>query len=432
MNRLVFFFNKIPRTRIYIRPTILFKSLFEVVFKKPKRGNAVKEFERAFSLQYGTRYALALPFARIAFYYILKALEIKEGSEVLMTPLTIPDMVNMIRCLGLKPVFIDLKKNTYNIDCDDLEKKTSKGSKVLLVTHLCGLVPDMEKITEIANKHKLILLEDCSQNFGARYKNKPLGTFGEAAFFSTGILKSLSTYNGGIIISYNGDLMNKIEELINKDFTMPPRIFHLKFIMENLLVWFLTQRFVFSLFTYYVIKFVNLLSPEAISKSQTANVSLFFGGSPRLRDKVQKNMLYFYTDMQAKAGLKILKTITLTDEKRINNVNIFLENLNDVNKSYLAEFKKEDRNVFWRFPIRIRERKRFQRYLLNRYIDTSRTNLMCCSSDPVFEVYKTETLEAEEVKENSVYLPITPFLSQDQIKYIAYTVNEYFESSKNN
>jgi len=106
MNRLFFFFNKIPRTRIYVHSSILFKSLFIAIFKKPKRSGTVKEFEKAFSRRYGGKRAIALPFARIAFHYILKALELKEGSEVLMTSITIPDMVNMIRCLGAQATVV--------------------------------------------------------------------------------------------------------------------------------------------------------------------------------------------------------------------------------------------------------------------------------------------------------------------------------------
>jgi perosamine synthetase len=432
MNRLFFFFNKIPRTRIYVEPTTLFKSLFEVIFKEPERGDTVKEFERVFSLRYGGKRVLALPFARIAFYYILKALDIREGSEVLMTPITIPDMVNMIRCLGLKPVFVDFEKNTYNVDFDDLEKKINEKSSVLLITYLCGLVPDMDKIIKMANRYNIILLEDCSQNFGAKYKNTLLGTLGEAGFFSTGILKALSTYNGGMVISDNERLLNKIEELINRDFTIPPKKFSLGFIIENLFVWFLTQRLVFSLFTYYMIKLLNLLNPDIISRSQTSNVSLFFGGSPRLMNKVPNDMLYFYTDMQADAGLEVLKTIDISDERRINNAKILLENLSNVSSAHLPRLTDECRNIFWRFPIKIKDYKNFQKYLFNRYIDTSRTNLTCCSSAPFFKIYKMETPEAEEAKEDTVYIPVEPSLSERQMRYIADTINEYFQKFKDN
>ena len=360
----------------------------------------------------------------------MKALELKEGSEVLMTPITIPDMVNMIRCLGLKPVFVDFEKDTYNIDCDDLERKLSEKSRVILITHLCGLVPDMDKIVKTVNRHNLILLEDCSQDFGAAYKDKPLGTFGEAGFFSTGILKALSTYSGGIIISDNEILLNKIDELVNNDFSMPPRSFLIKFVFENLLVWFLTQRFVFSLFTYYIIRLLNIFKPEAISKSQASNVSLFFGGAPSLMDKVPKDMLYFYTDIQAEVGLKILNTIDSFDKKRIRNARILLENLCQAGRMHLPVLMDESRCVFWRFPIRMKDYKRFQEYLFNKYIDTSRTNLMCCSSAPFFKIYATETNEAEKAKEQTVYIPVDPSLSEGQMRYIAGTINMYFRDFK--
>jgi dTDP-4-amino-4,6-dideoxygalactose transaminase len=398
-----------------------------VIFKKPGKGSKVKEFERDFCGHYGYKYARVLPFARIAFYYILKAMDIKEGAEVLMTPITIPDMVNMIRCAGLKPVFVDFKKDTYNIDCEELEKKINEKSRVILITYLCGLVPDMDEIVRMANKYKLVLIEDCSQNFGAQYRNKPLGTFGEAGFFSTGVLKALSTYSGGMIVSDNQRLLNKIDELTTQDFTMPSRVFLLKLIIENILVWFLAQRFIFSLFTYYIIKLFNLINPEVISKSQTKNVSLFFGGQPCLMNKVPKGMLYFYTDVQAKVGLKILKTIESTDQKRIKNAEILLENLSKRNAKYFPRLIGEARNVFWRFPVQIKDYRRFQDYLFKRYIDTSRTNLTTCSSTPFFKIYKTETRVAEEAKERTVYLPVDPSLDERQMMYIVDAINLYFQ-----
>lgn len=426
-----FFFRKIPRTKIYIKPQLIMRSLFKTIFEDLKRGQTVKEFEREFAFHYGSKYALAMPFARIALYYLLRALEIEKDSEVLMTPITIPDMVNMIRCVGLRPVFVDLERNTYNVKCEELERKINEKTKVFLLTYLCGFVPDMDRIVDIVKRYNLILIEDCSQNFGSKYKDRAVGTFGEAGFFSTTTLKTCSTFSGGMIISNNLELIKKIENLAAKDLSKPPKSFCTKFIAENFFLWLLTQQCVFSIFTFYLIKILNFINPNIIAQLQKGNIGLFIGEKrPVLRNVIPKNMLYFYTDMQAEVGLEILKTIEYSDKKRIHNAKMLLENLPDVDKSCLPVLEEGSRNTFYRFPIKVKRYENFQKFLFDKHIDTSRSALDCCSTEPVFEMYKTEMKEAEEVMEQSVFIPIHPLLNEDDMKHIAQVVNEYFKINK--
>lgn len=427
MDRRCFFFRKIPRARIYLKPRFLAKSLLELLFLPTTRGRWVKEFEETFSSQYHSKYALSFPFARVALYYLLRALNIEKGSEVLMTPVTIPDMVNSIRIAGLRPVFVDFAKNTYNIDCEDLKRKVTKKSRVLLITYLCGLVPDLDKIIKLADKYNLILLEDCSQNFGSKYKDKTLGTFGRAGIFSTCSLKALPTYNGGVAISNEADLMKRAEELRDLDFSLPPKRFLFKFIVENLVVWFAAQPLVFSLIIFYTQKILNLINPEIIERAQGKSIGLFWGGPDRLRDRFPEEMFYFFTDLQAKAGLAGLRAIGELDKKRIKNANILLDSLSEAARSHLPSLIEGSHNVFWRFPIRVKNYRDFQRYLLDHFIDTSRTNLTCCSSHPIFQMYKAETKEACDTREHSVFIPVHPSLDEKQMRYIADTINSYFK-----
>jgi len=415
-----YFFHKIPRVQIYLDLSDLISVFFKTLFSKLERGQKTEEFENAFKSYYQVEQAVVLSQARIALYYILKNLNLSKGDQVLMTPLTIADMVNMIQLLDLEPVFCDLAKQTYNIDCQDLESKITDKTKVLFVTHLNGLSTDMDKIKKIVNEHDLVLIEDCSQSFGAKFKDKYLGTFGQASIFSLSVTKTCSTLFGGMIISNDSELVRKITD-DTKDFNKPKKSVLISNIIKNLILKIATNRFIFSVFTYYLIYLLNLMSGNLVNRFVISNPNTI------LKKELDPKILFHYTDLQAKIGIKVLKIIDQDDQKRIDNVQFLFNSVSSKVKDRLPVVVPGARNVYWRMPIRVSRPKDFIRYMSKKYIDTVSTNLVLASQEPAFEKYKTDTPEAFESKFNSVFVPIHSSFSRLDIKYIAEALNSYFK-----
>lgn len=401
----------IPRGDVYLDLTDLFHVFWKILTCAPKKGEKVKEFENAFG-KYYAKSALALPYARIALYYILKNLNLPAGSEVIMTPLTIADMVNMIHLNGLRPVFCDLGKQTYNADYDDLEKKITDKTKVLFVTHLNGFATDMEKIMEIAESRNLIVIEDCSQAFGAKFKGQLLGTFGRAGIFSLSLLKTCSTLFGGMIISEDIELIEKIKKQ-TENFPPPSRIKLLTEAAKNIIIKTGFNKLIFSSLTYHLIRLLG----DKINK--------FIASNPKipLRSQVDAKMLTSYTDIQARLGLKKLKTIDAEDEKRIQNAKTLYCNVSEKAKARLPYLINEARNVYWRMPVRVKDPERFIRYMLKRGIDTCQTNLVLCSRE--YKEYKSETPEGYLSKYGSVFMPIHSNLNSNDMISMAQALNEF-------
>ncbi|MDP2910065.1 MAG: aminotransferase class I/II-fold pyridoxal phosphate-dependent enzyme, partial [bacterium] len=180
---------------------------FKLLFKSPK--NTCLELEKKFKEYLGIKHAFTFNRCRTAFLAILKSLNIEKG-DVLLQAFTCNAVVNPIIKIGLKPVFVDIDEETLNIDIFDLEKKISDQSKIVLIQHTFGLPANMDKIMEICQKHNLILIEDCAHSLGAAYKEKKLGTFGTAAFFSFGRDKVISSVFGGLAATNNEELARKI------------------------------------------------------------------------------------------------------------------------------------------------------------------------------------------------------------------------------
>jgi dTDP-4-amino-4,6-dideoxygalactose transaminase len=183
---------------------------------KWKKGAAVGLLEEKFSSYLGVRYAFASNSGRSAFLAILNALGLEKGNEVLLQALNCNAAVNPIIWSGLKPIFVDIEKETLNINPADLKKKITPKSKIILVQHTFGLPARMDEILEICQKHNLILIEDCAHSLGATCESRKIGSLGKAAFFSLGRDKIISSVYGGIAATNDRALAEKLKDFQNK------------------------------------------------------------------------------------------------------------------------------------------------------------------------------------------------------------------------
>jgi len=165
---------------------------------KWKKGKAIRLLEEKFKEYLGVKYAFSFNSGRSAWLAILRALNLERGDEILIQAFTCNAVTNPILALGLKPVYVDIEKETLNLDPKDLEKKITHKSKVVLIQHTFGLPAKIEEILQICQRHNLILIEDCAHSLGATYKGQKIGTFSKAAFFSFGRDKIISSVYGGM------------------------------------------------------------------------------------------------------------------------------------------------------------------------------------------------------------------------------------------
>lgn len=415
------FFRKIPRAKVYLKLPLLITTAFKILFKKPILSEKTAELEQTLQNYFGFKEVIMLSRARLALFYLLKNLELPKGSKLIMTPLTIADIFNAVRWAELTPIFCDLGKNTYNIDYKKLEETITPKTKVLFITHLAGLSTDMDEIERIVQKYNLILIEDISQAFGAKFKGKYLGTFGIASISSISFLKTFCALSGGIlgINEANSLLAKKIKEEI-KNLPPPPKKFLLKEVIRNVVLSIAANKIIFPLFTYYVIKLFNILHSNAFEEFIKSNPP------PILTDIPPQKLLFAFSDLQAEMGLKILNSVNASDNKRIENVKTFIENLNPDARLYLPHILENAKNVFWRLPYDIENPDALKTFLFKNYIDTTRTNLMLVSEVPAFRDFIKDTPNAKKAH-SPIFIPIHSDFTKKDMIYMAQVVNEYLE-----
>jgi dTDP-4-amino-4,6-dideoxygalactose transaminase len=181
------------------------------------QGPQIQEFEAAFARRHALDPASAITaaYGRIAFYYILKALDLPPGSEIIFPSLTFWVVPELARVAGLSVVFADVDPRTFNIDPDSVERLITDRTRAIVPTHLYGLPCDMDRILDIAARHDLIVLEDCAHALGATYKGKPVGTFGAGALFSFQTLKPLNCYGGGLALVSDRAVAARVRQIVD-------------------------------------------------------------------------------------------------------------------------------------------------------------------------------------------------------------------------
>jgi UDP-2-acetamido-2-deoxy-ribo-hexuluronate aminotransferase len=179
-------------------------------------GAKVSEFEKKVAVYHGVREAIGVASGTDALHLAIDALGIGEGDEVITTPFTFFATVEAILYTGATPVFVDIEPDTLNIDVSQIEANITGKTKAILPVHLFGHPADMRTILNIAKKHRLKMIEDCAQSFGAEANGKKVGSIGDAGCFSFYPSKNLGGYgDGGMIILNSTRVADTIRELRN-------------------------------------------------------------------------------------------------------------------------------------------------------------------------------------------------------------------------
>lgn len=179
-------------------------------------GTEKESFERKFAEYCGVKYCVGVGNGLDALTLILKALGIGNGDEVIIPANTFIATALAVTNTGATPVLVDPKLNDFNIDIEKIEEKISSNTKAIIPVHLYGCACDMDLIMEIARKHNLLVVEDCAQAHGAKYKGKRIGSFGIASAFSFYPGKNLGALgDAGAVVSDDKDLIEKVGKLSN-------------------------------------------------------------------------------------------------------------------------------------------------------------------------------------------------------------------------
>lgn len=308
-------------------------------------SKSIVEYESAFAGWLGAGRAFSFWKGRVALYAILKALGIAEGDEVILPGYTCVMDVNPVKYLGAKPVYVDIEPATFNINVSLLPEKITPKTKVIIAQHTYGYPCDMDAIMDIAGENGIPVVEDCCLSLGSKYRGKTVGTMGLAAYFSFQWNKPYTTGLGGMAVTSDSALADKIEQLRASEMCLPSAkgVFMLwaQLIIYRSIVYPRTTALAQALFRYLTSKGAVVGSSSA-SEFQPTMAPDFFKG---------------ISGIQARGGLRQLKKIEQNIAHRLEMAQLYDQLFQQ--RGWLP--RKYDRTtvqpVMVRYPVRITQKQ---------------------------------------------------------------------------
>ena len=190
------------------------------------KGKFVNEFESAFSKYIGTNHATAVCNGTVALHLAMEALGLGEGDEVIVPTLTYIASVNTIKYTGATPIFVDSLEDTWQMDPKDVLSKITPSTKAIICVHLYGHPCNMESLVKIAKENSLFLIEDCAEAIGSEYEGKHVGTFGDVSTFSFYGNKTITTGEGGMVVTNDDILHDRLVHLKGQGLAMYREYWH--------------------------------------------------------------------------------------------------------------------------------------------------------------------------------------------------------------
>ena len=184
-------------------------------------GDVTDEFQREIAKLTGAKYAVAVTSGTAAIYLSLVALEVGPGDEVIVPDLTFIATANAARMTGATVVLVDVEPGTLNISPAAIEPAITKRTKAIVPVHVTGRAADMEAVLGICDRHGIAVVEDAAEALCSRHKGRSLGTFGRTGCFSFSPNKTITTGQGGVVVTNDEAVYARLREL--KDQGRPVR-----------------------------------------------------------------------------------------------------------------------------------------------------------------------------------------------------------------
>jgi perosamine synthetase len=336
-------------------------------------GPISKEFSEKLLALIGSRFGVFAPNGTLALYLALRVAGIKAGDEVLIPDFTFIASATSVEMVGARPIFVDVNRKNFQIDLTNASRLVTKRTKAIMPVHIYGTIANMDKVMDFAKKYNLKVVEDAAQAIDVRWRGKHAGTFGEVGCFSFFADKTITTGEGGFIVTDNEAIYNKLLFMRNQG-----RINRGSFI-----------------------------HPEV-------------GYNFRM------------TDLQNAMGLAQLTKLVEIKKRKAHILGLYRQNLKEVEGITFFEPEKGAEWIPFRVGILCDSAHELMAYMQSRGVEP-RTFFYPLHRQPCFSCLKDKTYKNDDSEfpnavyayEHGVCLPTFPTLSDEQVKYVCQTIKQF-------
>ena len=333
-------------------------------------GEFISKFEKEFSKYTKIKYCTTTSNGTVALHLALRVLNIKRNDEVIVPAFTYIASVNCISYVGAKAVFCDSDINTGQISVNDIQKRITKKTKVIIVPHLYGNVANIAKLLEIKKKFNLFIVEDCAEAIGSFYKKKHVGNFGDISTFSFFGSKTITTGEGGMICTNNKSFFIKAKKLKGQGLSD-----------NNKKLYYWHDEIGYNYRMTNICAAIGLAQMKKIDHILKKKIIL----NKKYTNGLKQNKIQFLTTDKNSKSSYWLNCLILDSKKKRDKL-----------MNYLKKFKIETRNTF---------------YLVNEM--------------KMYKKKKLNFLNAKLLSSKGLCLPSYPNISENDFKFIINKINDF-------
>ena len=394
--------QKLSRVNLFTSFEFYYKILFGFI------SNKKKSFINSIKKKFKANNFLLFSQGRVALHACLK--------NELISPYTLPEVINVIVNLNIKPIFVDLDIKTGLPKINDVKKKINKKTIGVLITHLYSSEKNIKKFVNFTKKNSLCLIEDCAINFGCKIKykekNRYIGTLGDYGFFSFGMMKNICLLNGGALYVKNKKKYLRIKSDIQKKKLFPFSRF-LNLFLFSIVINILFSKIIYNLFTFKIIKYSYYKNNYLIKK-------IYPGLYPYLSKYTPKSFDYDFCKILSNAGLHHMENFQKKHNDRINKLKIYESYLKNIKNIQLFDFDTYQENSFLEYPLLLKKFKNnyVHNILLKNGFDIRKKWYLNCNKLKKFKIKSFKSNNIDLINDHILCLPLHDKIDKEYIKNI--------------
>ncbi len=371
----------------------------------------VRAFEQEFATFQGARHAVMVPSARYGLYLLLEGWGIGAGDEVIIPALTYFAIPALTKCTGATPVFADVGATTHVLDPEAFRAAITPRTKAVIPTHLFGTPCDMDVIRAIAAEHDVKVIEDSAQSTGARYKGTRVGHLGDAAYYTFGLTKNITTLSGAMITTDDDALAAHVRGRIDQ---ATPRALGkaVKEALTGTAMMLATHPWVYWWSLHPVILAGNALGKDPIHDT--------FGEPERTYDQVPASYQQARPRaVQAAVGRNQLERIDELNGSRARNGRFLDEHLQNIPGLTCPSYPEGAEPIYMSFVVHHADREGLMKGLRRRGVDTTIGYMANCAASELFPDEAADCPHAEHAFQDLLHIPVHPNLRQGELTQMA-------------
>jgi len=406
-----------PRLRLATKPGFYAMALADALGLGAGDASSIEQAERTIAGYVKARHVICTSMGRTAIYEGLRAL-LPSGGEVLLSPVTVPEVVSMVLLAGATPVFCDIAPGTWNLDPSRVEERIGADTRAVMTTHFYGNISASDEVRKICDRHGLRMIEDAAQAIGAWKDGRHAGTVGDFGILSFSYPKGVTSFFGGAVITDDDALAERVRAQVASHPAVD-RGWLYRRIGECLLKDVATSPLLFPA-GFGLIRYAERNDVAWIKRMVEQELD------PRRLAALPPEYGVRFSPLQARLLTRKWGEIDDDVAHRIACAETYHEALEDLEAVGLAPLATDRSHTYLYYPVDVGDKLALQRFLIDRGRDVAVQHTPNCADLPDYREFGPECPLARSACAGTLMLPTYPGYPLDEVRMNAGVIREYF------